>query len=930
MAMDRRTAVKVMGLGSLGFGSPGFRSGPEARRAAITVQAESAVRTNMPTARDRRASGGALLALATARRPPERGWYATYEVDVPAEGPYRLAAVATVPVEQPHIEEVGSYFKLAVGDAPPLPVARSQPYWYESAPAWGDLSELTLGVVELARGRNTITFVVDEPTVLSDATGYRFLLDRFTLTPVHRVAPLGIHLGDPAHNLGTYRGDEPGLPQLTFALEGRTERPRTLAFTVTDYFGNEVARGRATVPAGRTQVSITLPELRQLPPGHYRVTAAGITGCFARLPGRRPVTGPGNRFGVNSYVFSLVPPSRLDAFAAAMKDMGAGHVRDGMAWPAAEPRPGTYDTRLYDTVRRAFHRHGLATLDVLTTAPEWAMTEASLPLTADLRDTYRYAAHLAAASPDAVQLSNEPDVDTTSSTGDQHAAFVKAAALGIADAGPSTTVTVLPGIADAGSYFQILMLQNDVARYADAWGFHGYPDPSDQADPDVPESTDVQRELRRLYGAARLPMWMTESGIFLNARPGSDLTPAQQAVQARYLVRATVGSLAAGTGKQFWFGAPPIHDEGVYFGLLSRDFQPWPAYSAHAALTSLLGEARFVERLSDACHVFADGAGRHVTVAWATAAEEVSEVEIPVVSGVTAEVYDIMGRRVGTVGPEGRVKVSQNPVYVVQEGIEAIEDIEGIQEAESEEDPDSRPATRNLSAAEHIVLSQRFDLANAAPNKADGDAEPPLGYRLSTTTRMAVDVYNFNAAPQTVDVTGQAFGGWTVRPTRPARPKGRITVPPKGRTSVEFTVVAGEGVRRGVDYPLVFEASIRTADGERSVPPSVSRIQRRSRRRGRPIPLAPSVDRLTPADGTTVDGPDVRVEARITDALSGVDAARVDVEVDGRRAPCHYDPATGRLTAALRLRPGRHEIWVRAYNRAHAPARASVLVTVRE
>jgi hypothetical protein len=271
---------------------------------------------------------------------------------------------------------------------------------------------------------------------------------------------------------------------------------------------------------------------------------------------------------------------------------------------------------------------------------------------------------------------------------------------------------------------------------------------------------------------------------------------------------------------------------------------------------------------------------------------------------------------VGAVGAEGRVKVSEDPVYIVQEG---------VRDAVPEQGTGYRPAARNLSVADHIVLGQRFDLANAAPNKADGDAPPPLGYRLSTSTRMAVDVYNFNATPQTVALTGRAFGGWTVRPIRP---QDRITVPPKGRTSVEFTVVAGKAVRRGVDYPLVFEATIPTPDGERSVPPSVSRIQRRSRRRGTPIPLAPSVDRLTPADGTTVDGPEIRVEARITDALSGVDASRIDVEVDGRRAPCHYDPATGRLTAALRLRPGRHEIWVRAYNRAHAPAQASVTVTV--
>ncbi|MDX3136070.1 hypothetical protein PV367_41190 [Streptomyces europaeiscabiei] len=859
----------------------------------ITVQGESAARTNIPVRRDRRASGGALLALETNRRPPSSGWYATYEVEVPAPGPYRLEAVATVPVEHPQVEETGSYFGLSVDDGPPVPVARSQPFWYESAPAWGDLARLDLGVVELRAPRQdrktTITFVVDEPSVLSTSTGYRFLLDRFTLTPVTRVDLTGIHLGG-TDTLGVHRGDD--LPELRFVFQARTDRARRLPFTVTDYFGERVAAGTVTLPAGRASASVTLPEL---PPGHYRVTAAGVTSCFARLPERRPV--PGGHFGVNAYVFSLVPPSRLAAFASAMREMGAAWVRDGMAWPAAESRRGAYDTRLYEGVQREFREQGLAVLDVLTTAPEWAMTDASLPLTADLRDAYRYTARLAASSPDAVQLSNEPDIDTTSSTGDQHAAFVKAAALGIRDTSRSTTV-VLPGIADAGSHFQTLMLQSDVARYADAWAFHGYPDAADQDEPEVPEAADVQREVRRLYGAEGLPMWMTECGAFLSAAPGTDLTPAQQAVQARYLVRSTVLSLAAGTERHFWFGAPPIHDDGVYFGLLSRDFQPWPAYSAHAALASLLGEARFVERLpgSAQAYVFAAGEGRHVLVAWSG---KESETQVTVPAGGEVEVYDIMGRRVGKVTRSGPLTVTADPVYVVYEG--------------QTPDGTGSPTRHHLSPADHIVLSQRFAAAAAAPNKADGDTEPPLGYRLRTTTRMSVDVYNFNDAPATVTVAGRAFGGWTVRPARRT-----VTVPQMGQVAAEFTLVAGKGVRRGVDHPLSFEA---TLDGF-AVPPSVSRIQRRARRRGRPLPLAPSITEIS-TDGC--------LKARITDTLSGVDPARVTVEVDGRRVPAHYDTRTGLLTAVLDqlgVGPGRHEVWIRAYNRAHAPAQATATYEV--
>ena len=181
--------------------------------------------------------------------------------------------------------------------------------------------------------------------------------------------------------------------------------------------------------------------LPQLPPGNYRVAASGadasdaegVVGHFACLPARPAPSGDANRFGVNVWATSLLPPSRLDAFAAAMRDMGAGWIRDGQAWPAAEPTPGTYDTEHHDRVTRTMRRHGLSPLEVLSPAPEWAMTAASLPLPADLRHAYRYARRLASGRPAAIQLSNEPDVDVTSSTGDAHAAFVKAAALGIAD-----------------------------------------------------------------------------------------------------------------------------------------------------------------------------------------------------------------------------------------------------------------------------------------------------------------------------------------------------------------------------------------------------------------------------------------------------------------------------------------------------------------
>lgn len=147
----------------------------------ITVQGEAAVRTNIPVVRDRRASGGSYLALNSKKQPPKEGWYATYTVRAPEAGVYALTAVATAPVETPHTEATASYLQLALNDGQFVEIARSQPYWYESKPAWGGLSVLDLGELELRRGENTLTFRVTEPTVLETGTAYALALDRFTL-----------------------------------------------------------------------------------------------------------------------------------------------------------------------------------------------------------------------------------------------------------------------------------------------------------------------------------------------------------------------------------------------------------------------------------------------------------------------------------------------------------------------------------------------------------------------------------------------------------------------------------------------------------------------------------------------------------------------------------------------------------------------------
>ncbi|NGO72055.1 hypothetical protein [Streptomyces boncukensis] len=794
MGIDRRTTVRA-GVGA-GLAVVAASAGPAKaaeRGGPIEVRGADAVDGTIPRRRGR-------LELEAGQRPRE-GWFARYAVPAPAAGPYRLTATATVPVEHPRTEEIGSYVALGVNGGPCREVAHAQPHWYEAEHAGGDLCRAVWRDVELREGANEITVRVDELAVLGDRTAYRLLLDRLTLTRV----PVRVAAAQWADGV------------LRLRLNGRADAGLAVPYRVTDYFGEEAATGEASFAPGADTARVRLPGL---PPGRYLVRAGPLTARFAVLPGDGgPGEGPQgdrfrDRFGVNAFAFPLIPPSRLGDFAARMRAMGAGYVRDGAPWPMVEARQGTYDTGPFDRVTAAFRAHGLRTLEVVSPPPEWALTVRSLPLPDDLRHAYRYGRHLARHTPgsDAVQVSNEPDVDESRSTGDAHAAYIKALALGLRSA-PGRPAVVLPGLAEAGSPFQRLMLLNEVARYADAWGYHGYPGP-DERNPDLPGAAREQHALLREHGWAGMPAWMTESGLFLGVAAGREPGAEQEREQARYLVRSLVQGLAEGNDRQLWFDGPPTHDDGVWFSLLDRDFAPLAAYSAHAALTRLLGAARFVRHVPGLPHAhgytFADGRGHAVTVAWADAPQD-AETELPAPAG-RVEMRDVMGRLRETVHTTGaiRLRLSPDPLYLITRGT--------AEERDAGEP--GAPQAPELSPAEHIVLNQRWPRRNAAPGKDNGDAPPPHGYRLGRTARMTLEVYNFGDREQQVTVRARAAGGWEATAAQP----DTVRVAPGGRARVTFTVRAGGGVPEGRDERLAFEA---TVAGRERVTPSVSWVQRR-------------------------------------------------------------------------------------------------------
>lgn len=178
--------------------------------------------------------------------------------------------------------------------------------------------------------------------------------------------------------------------------------------------------------------------------------------------------------------------------------------------------------------------------------------------------------------------------------------------------------------------------------------------------------------------------------------------------------------LATGTDKHFWFGPPygSCASDWAASAWFGNDLRPWASYGAHAAMASLLGQANFAHRPRGLPNnvrgaVFKDRR-RAITVVWA---DRPTPVEIPVRSG-SAHVYDIMGvRRATRATHDGGVHliVSLDPLYLVTDGGRHLR-------ARPAANDERRTRTRGLSAADHIVLDQRFpaDADPQGPHSATG------------------------------------------------------------------------------------------------------------------------------------------------------------------------------------------------------------------
>lgn len=519
-----------------------------------------------------------------------------------------------------------------------------------------------------------------------------------------------------------------------------------ISYTVYDYFDNEISAGTAAASDGAAD--IVLP--KGLDTGWYSVREGETQlAAFAIVPvydERADISSP---FATDFAAAWLVKDSsgnrdydRIGQYSRVIKLAGIDWVRERASAESLNPSRGAYDFSGLHSTTGIMAESGLEVSAVFHSAPSWAK-ESGSSLHTNLIDIYRFMKIAAAkmnGEVDSWGIWNEQDEQLYSAeTADRYAAFFKAAAIGAADGGSAKKV--LGGIAQSPLVrnYTALMLQNDVMEYADAYNYHTYTKDSGAETAYLSDSAMQGHFVNKSsFDSSDAPIWITETGVHCAVEEGSkDIALAQKKLQARCSITNAVTTLANGADKAFWFVMPSYNENGKNFGAFTSDNMPNPAYTAMAVMTKVLGEAKYIGELKIANvhgYVFDTGA-ENAAVMWA---DKTMTVELPVTEGYTV---DIMGRRAGL--DASGVEIGPNPIYLVSDDITALDCYY----------PQSFTASENtktdFSDAQKIVIS-------ALPEKINSTEAKFRGYRINTTDRIPLEVYNFTDKTMTGSLRANA------------------------------------------------------------------------------------------------------------------------------------------------------------------------------
>ncbi|MDD6340702.1 MAG: hypothetical protein PUA50_00035, partial [Eubacteriales bacterium] len=718
-------------------------------------------------------SGGKAL-IADYARDNEVEHSVDFSVTVPEDGAYSLTAFASrfgsMNTTDYDIYVNGEYAL----DAKKSIVA-TENISTPSLPRTNVMRKMTFSSIRLSKGENKVSFVLDN----SDRQPNKplFYIDYFDIVPspdataVCEIGYTQTPTGDyskqaiAASELEVYVGSwamTASVSVATFASEA--EDIQTVDISIEDYNGNTVFSDSISPSFGKF---LYTADLGKHPTGYFKMKAAVGERLLAQkdyvvLPAvedRDLELDSPFASDFASYHILADRPEIVGNYAAVAKLTGVSVLRERLDWIYTEWTQGGYDFSRSDSFYGSITEMGLDILPFISNAPRWVTDTGNKIFMHALSDVYTYSKKVAEKYADiskALEIWNETDYFTYVPA-DMYASFYKAAALGVVDSGTSLP-KMIGGLCepiDNNPYLNILY-QNEVFDYSDAfnWHYHIY----EKTERPVTEFIDGTKAGQFTNYAntylKTLPSWCTEAGIKLYPTPsGSDLSYAQQKIQANYMVTSACQSLAAGTDKHFWFILGNMPEDTGWFGSFGSKDQPFASVVTEAVMTQTLGKGIYKGELNSLPsgvegHVINNGTD-DVLVLWSSYGTDVT-----LSSSGNVLKTSVVGDREILKPTNGKitVSVSPEPVFITVDGCADA----SIYTATENEPAKAISAKTDFSVGERVVMTQIwYDLTDTDAYLAARDN----GYIVSAEgNTITLKLVNFNDFEVSGTVSGAADG----------------------------------------------------------------------------------------------------------------------------------------------------------------------------
>lgn len=700
------------------------------------------------------ASGGKYISLKMDTD-KESEFYSEYVVNVASAGYYKITLYSTPVTKTGWASPV--YVKVNGGNDIALDGIRGENETVSGTGIFANESD----VIYLNSGDNTVRFIVKDK---NDDGKYISSFDKIKFTSASYALD-GIYSDNP------YMVFESGNPVSIYAKgNGITNTNVSVSYTVKKYNSNSsVASGTITIPAGQKTGSVSVSNLDK---GSYIISATysgkTVTEYFSVVtPKSSRSVYADTPFAIDTNMISLYnkysdKKDYVDNYAKALSLMGVSWIRDRISMSSTVTKTGdtiTATASANNYIGKEIKKYGnIKITAVVNDIPSW-MVGSDKKLKCDAVDVYKAFKALGDAlgnSVDAIEILNETDAGGNISNSDSpniYAAFFKAATAGINDSLSNAAVISQGATAIRALDYIDTLYKNDVFKFsvADNYHFHyNYLSGNTSAySPFKGINAISQIIAMQKENAAKKPIWITEAGILFECESDTELSSAQQYVQAKYLITSAAEAIANGVDKNFYFLGTEYQEGDYTTGIMSKnDDYPsfYPAFAAMSAMTDLLGEGRYLGNLNSGnvrAYVFNNGV-KNVIVAYSTSGSKTFTPQ------GTYKKYDMFGNLIS--GTSGNISVTEEPVFIVLDGAVNSADTSNAHSV-------SEIIPTSVTTGDHIIVSQDY-----SDNASVGSRNDEY-YISAYNNTVTVTVSNLNNEAVSGTLNPESNADWTFSPS---------------------------------------------------------------------------------------------------------------------------------------------------------------------